>query len=61
MDEEAVHDLTETISFRDAEISHLNEEKNSLEVFLLFQFRLPPLEKSGADIKVELAAIRFSY
>ena len=42
-------------------ISHLNEEKNSLEVFLLFQFRLPPLEKSGADIKVELAAIRFSY
>ena len=35
---------------------NLNEEKDALEIFLLFQLRLPAFEKSSAHIQMKLAA-----
>ena len=35
---------------------YLNEEKDALEIFLLFQLRLPAFQEGSAHIQMELAA-----
>ena len=35
---------------------YLNEEKNALEVFLLFQLRLPAFQESSTHVQMELTA-----
>ena len=34
---------------------YLNEEKDALEIFLLFQLRLPAFQEGGTHIQMELA------